>query len=46
MMSRNTNGGGSRPLVPLAGFREIPDFQSENLRDSTAPRLKRLGPLV
>jgi hypothetical protein len=39
----NTNGGGSRPLVPIADFREIIDFKKENLRSSTAPRVSVWG---
>jgi hypothetical protein len=39
----HTNGGGSRPLVPIADFRETIDFKKENLRSSTAPRVSVWG---
>jgi hypothetical protein len=37
LLPAHTDGGDSRPSVPIAGFREIMDFKAENLRASTAP---------
>jgi hypothetical protein len=45
-MTSHANGGDSRPLAPIADFREIIDFMNENMRASTASCLKHPGPLA